>query len=348
MECRLDTFDGASDGALVFRGSLGSGLEGAVASRRRTMGFRQRHLAMAMLVAGVAASAAEGAMTEDGVGASAAIRDRAEVSASVDRVRGASPSTSRSAGDPDPPAGATRDPAVGAKPPTVAPSSPSAADAPSGGALPGPSEPPKSLDDLLGVPSGSDDSGRSATDAAEREQKRRLERSLDEASMQDLVARAIEGMRSASSRLGEQKDAGLGTQRAQEEVVRTLDRLLEEAQRQQQKKGRSSSSSKPSSRPQQSQDPSERNGRRQQEAARDRTQPSESSARPSDGTSPSDAQREETGGAPGELSESRIEWGRLPERIRELVLQGRRDRVSTIYERLTREYYQRLAEEASR
>jgi NAD(P)-dependent dehydrogenase (short-subunit alcohol dehydrogenase family) len=32
----------------------------------------------------------------------------------------------------------------------------------------------------------------------------------------------------------------------------------------------------------------------------------------------------------------------------ELVLQGRRDRVSTIYERLTREYYRRLAEEASR
>ena len=38
----------------------------------------------------------------------------------------------------------------------------------------------------------------------------------------------------------------------------------------------------------------------------------------------------------------------LPERVRELVLQGRRDRVSTIYERLTREYYRRLAEEASR
>ena len=49
-----------------------------------------------------------------------------------------------------------------------------------------------------------------------------------------------------------------------------------------------------------------------------------------------------------ELTESRIEWGRLPERVRELVLQGRRDRVSTIYERLTREYYKRLAEEASR
>jgi hypothetical protein len=50
----------------------------------------------------------------------------------------------------------------------------------------------------------------------------------------------------------------------------------------------------------------------------------------------------------GDLDESRVEWGRLPERVRELILQGRRDRVSTLYERITREYYRRLAEEASR
>jgi hypothetical protein len=49
-----------------------------------------------------------------------------------------------------------------------------------------------------------------------------------------------------------------------------------------------------------------------------------------------------------ELEESRVEWGRLPDRVRELILQGRRDRVSTLYERITREYYRRLAEEASR
>jgi vacuolar-type H+-ATPase subunit E/Vma4 len=60
-------------------------------------------------------------------------------------------------------------------------------------------------------------------------------------------------------------------------------------------------------------------------------------------------------GAERALADARLEAARIvdearreAERVRELVLQGRRDRVSTIYERLTREYYRRLAEEASR
>jgi len=48
------------------------------------------------------------------------------------------------------------------------------------------------------------------------------------------------------------------------------------------------------------------------------------------------------------MEEGRVEWGTLPPRIRDLVQQGRRDRVSSLYLRLTEEYYRRMAEEASR
>ena len=210
---------------------------------------------------------------------------------------------------------------------------------------------PRSLDDLLGVPklgTAGEQAAASAEDAARREQETRLERSLNEASMQDLVQRMVEGMKSASDRLTDSKDAGLGTQRIQEEVVKTLDRLLEEAQKQQGKK--SSSSKKKQQKPGkegEKQDPSEQNG--QQQKQRSSSQSSQSSKPSSDSQdASSDAQRDDSVAEGQELSETRIEWGQLPERVRELVLQGRRDRVSTIYERLTREYYRRLAEEASR
>lgn len=205
---------------------------------------------------------------------------------------------------------------------------------------------PKSLDDLLGVPE-SESSGASAEDAARREQEKRLEKSLNEASMSDLVQRAVEGMKTATERLSDAKDAGLGTQRAQEDVVKTLDRLLAEAQRQQKK---SSSSSKSSSKRSSKDDPSEQNGQQQKQQQQQRRKQQGSQPSPSNESNDDsrNGDREDGVAETQELSESRIEWGRLPERVRELVLQGRRDRVSTIYERLTREYYRRLAEEASR
>ncbi len=189
----------------------------------------------------------------------------------------------------------------------------------------------------------------SAEDAARREQEKRLERSLNEASMQDLVQRAMDGMKTAAERLTDAKDPGLGTQRVQEDVVRTLDRLLEEAQKRQGKKSSSSKSGskkkQPSKQNDGKQDPSEQNGQQQRQNSR-------SASSQSDASDPGDGEKSETRddgvAETSELAETRIEWGQLPERVRELVLQGRRDRVSTIYERLTREYYRRLAEEASR
>ncbi|MEY3143093.1 MAG: hypothetical protein RLY21_1586 [Planctomycetota bacterium] len=214
-----------------------------------------------------------------------------------------------------------------------------------------PADSPKSLDDLLGVPGQKDSatSKRSEDDAATREQAKRLERSLDGASLDDLVLRAVDGMKSAAERLGDAKDPGIGTQRIQEDVVKTLDRLLEEAQKQQKRQSSSSKSKRQSGKPQTGQqDPKEQNGQqsggKEQQPSRSQDQRSTPGEENSQGDRPPD--QSATDGT--ELDEARIEWGRLPERVRELVIQGRRDRVSTIYERLTREYYRRLAEEASK
>jgi hypothetical protein len=212
-------------------------------------------------------------------------------------------------------------------------------------------EGPKSLDDLLGTSKEGPAAPPSDADAATaREQNRRLEKALDGVSMQDLVSRAIDGMKSAADRLGESKDPGLATQRMQDDVVRTLERLLEEAKKQERKqKGSKSSSSKSGRERKPGDDPAEQNGQQQKSQSRSESeresaqrQSGDSSEENADGIRPDDA------GTLGDISESRVEWGKLPERIRELVLQGRRDRVSTMYERLTREYYRRLAEEASK
>lgn len=254
--------------------------------------------------------------------------------------------TSATADDPPQPAPAPAPVPVTDTKPAESPATPSTTP---------PANAPRSLDDLLGVPklpgssgssnTGSDIANSSAEDAARREQDKRLERSLDEASMDDLVQKAIAGMKDASTRLSDAKDPGLGTQRIQEDVVKTLDRLLEEAQRRQNKQ-QSSSSKKKSGKQQKKDEPSEQNGQQQRQR-----QPGQREQAPKpgdDGQPPDGGTRDDAVAAIQELTETRIEWGQLPERVRELVLQGRRDRVSSIYERLTREYYRRLAEEASR
>jgi hypothetical protein len=228
--------------------------------------------------------------------------------------------------------------------------SPSAPGSPPPGAKPPTSETPKSLDDLLGVPrpQAPNDGKSSADDAAEREQAKRLERSLEGATLDDLVKRAVDGMKSATERLGDAKDPGIGTQRIQEDVIKTLDRLLEEAEKQQKRQSSSSSSRRQSGKPQNQQsDPQENNG---QQSGKPEQQDGRTERGKASGDENTEGQRPPDQSATDgtELDEARIEWGRLPERVRELVTQGRRDRVSTIYERLTREYYRRLAEEASK
>jgi len=146
------------------------------------------------------------------------------------------------------------------------------------------------------------------------------------------LTKAIEGMHASAMRL-DVDSTGVQTQRLQEDVIYHLDRLIEMAERQQQQQQQSSSSNpgepQPGTEPRPDQQPEP--GQSQQ--------PGESSGTPPamDGLDPM---------LGGVLDETDSEWGMLPERVRKMLQQGRQDTYSSLYERMTIEYYRRLAREA--
>lgn len=192
---------------------------------------------------------------------------------------------------------------------------------------------PPSLDDLLGIEEEEQD--RSADEAAQREHAEELERRLSEERIADAFAEAIAKMSLSAELLDERFDTGLGTQRVQEEIISKLSQLIDEAQQQQSSSSSSSSSSSASAQPQQ--DPGQQQGGGQ---GRD------------SGGDQAGTGDQETDLPPGQqadvdvtMEEMREEWGALPERVRDMLLQGRQERFSGLYEQLTREYYRRLAED---
>jgi hypothetical protein len=200
---------------------------------------------------------------------------------------------------------------------------------------PGEEEPPATLDDLLEIRQAEQDS--SGESAHDRDSTEALKRRLEERAISDSFKLAIEKMSLSADLLDRQFDTGLGTQRVQEEILAKLDQLLDQAKRQQQ----SSSSSRQNTQG----DPKQSPGRKPQDSdaatAGDRrnNQPNETQ----EGEPPA-LQQGELSGA---LESTGNEWGNLPERVREMLLQGRRDKYSSLYRRLTDEYYKRLAEEES-
>lgn len=203
-----------------------------------------------------------------------------------------------------------------------------------------PSQPaPPSLDELLGI--GEEDAERPAAEGADgAADRRRLGERLEERPAADDLREAIAAMSGSLDRLSQQGDAGLATQRLQEEAIRRLEALIANAERQ--RRPRPSSSSSSSSRRSQEPSPPPPSGRqRERGEGGSPPRPSPSSGQDGEGDPPpfEEAQLGRL------LEEGRVEWGRLPERLRELVQQGRRDRISTPYRRWTEEYYRRLAEE---
>ena len=208
------------------------------------------------------------------------------------------------------------------------------ADAEQGDAVP-------SLDELLGIEEDEqDDSAHLAEEEAEAE----LQRRLSGAELESAFDEAIEKMRISASRLDEAFDPGLGTQRVQESILAKLDQLIDEARNQQQSSS-SRSSSQSQSQPQEQPSPP------QQDPGKQQRTPGESEADRQAGQPQDGQEADPPGPESGELNsmfeESRSEWGSLPERFRDELLQGRSDRFSPLYERLTRAYYRRLAEESS-
>lgn len=161
----------------------------------------------------------------------------------------------------------------------------------------------------------------------------------------DPTTAVLEDMRSVSQRLGRDLDPGLQTQRMQEAIMARLDQMIKQAKQQQ-----SSSSSSSSSQQQQQQQEQEQGS---QSNAQQKKQNKTASA---DGDSSKAGQGEnkgETGSADKvdrdgnePLRQNRVEWGNLPPRVRDELLQGSHERFSPIYRELTEAYYRRLSEES--
>lgn len=186
---------------------------------------------------------------------------------------------------------------------------------------PPPAEPLPDLDELLGLPRQ-----RPTTPAP-----RPLERELADTASTEPFEQAVDLMRLAAQRL-DARDAGLETQRLQEETLRKLDQLIAQARRQ---RNRNS----PEQQQQQQQD------QQQQQAGRQSSQQqSQAQAQASGDSTPVGPPRTE-GALKSAAVAAGAAWGNLPEHVRQALVQGLSDRFSSLYQRLTEEYYRRLAED---
>ena len=209
-------------------------------------------------------------------------------------------------------------------------------------------DPPPSLDDLLDLEPEAGSEG-NADDAAVAESDRaRLDAALAEQEPSQAFRAAVEDMLVSTELLGQRQATGLGTQRLQQRIVDRLQALIDAAARQQQQQQQQSSSSSSSSQQQQDQqDPGKRSEQQSQQQQQQQQNGDQRNEQGTDGGSiqPPPPEAADLGGA---LEGSGVEWGNLPPRMRDLVTQGLRDRVSEVYRSLTEAYYKRMAEEGGR
>lgn len=198
-------------------------------------------------------------------------------------------------------------------------------------------EPPKgddgtlpSLDELLGLPTSKDPKGIIPDDPTKTD----LDRLLSGAEIGDAFSQTVTLMGDIGKRMQEAKDAGLTTQRMQEAVLRRLDQLISSLEQQQQQQQSSQSSS--SQQQQQSQANQNVPGQKQQENQQQQ----------GDNTGQTSLPGRQDGTLRPALDAARASWGNLPERVRDMLLQGSNDRFSSLYDAMTQSYYRKLAEEA--
>ncbi len=196
-------------------------------------------------------------------------------------------------------------------------------------------DPPASLDDLLGIEDGSTEGGAES----EADQQKALDSALAEQKPAEAFSQAILDMDESAIRLGETGSTGLTTQRLQLRIIDRLQVLIDSAREQQQQQQQQQQQSGSNSDSQQ--DPGRQEGNEQQQQ---QGQQQEQQNGDSNSSQPPAPRSEEL---VGELDETRIEWGNLPPRVRELINQGMRDRVSELYRSMTEAYYRRMAEDAS-
>lgn len=181
------------------------------------------------------------------------------------------------------------------------------------------------LDELLGLSRAPGDDGAASHDAA-------LKRALGAEDPGEPFEQAVALMQDVVARLNQESDAGLETQRLQQDILTKLDALIDAAQQNQQNQ-RQRSRSRQQQEQQQSQQLQQQSQQAQQQAQTN--QAGDPNVPRQDG-----ALRAPPAG-------SAASWGNLPEHVRNALTQGRSDRFSSLYQQLTERYYRRLAEDRS-
>jgi hypothetical protein len=199
----------------------------------------------------------------------------------------------------------------------------------------------QSLDELLGLPSRpkSKPNTKPNTKPAGSEKKPPVDLG-NGTPERDPFKLAVADMKSATSGLRDNQDVGLETQRAQERAIKRLDQLLSMLKKQQSQSSSSSSSK------QKPQDGSKKNQPNQGQKKQGKEQGKQQGSKQANSQSSKGG-----GGGSGQagkndpLAERLAEWGNLPPRLRDQLLEGLDDPTSDLYRRLTERYLRRLAEE---
>lgn len=202
-----------------------------------------------------------------------------------------------------------------------------------------------SLDDLLGLEeesateNGNTEEAEGDAETDEAEPDVQVEVDLDDLALPtseegDVFQLAVADMKNAAERLSTGRDASIETQRVQQRAIIRLEQAISMAQQQQ-------SESQSGGSPQDADTGSAQNQPRQQGQA---------GQQPGEGQEPGGEQANrgsvERSEMEEELLEDRVsEWGDLPPRLRDELMQGMEDSFSQLYRQLTERYYERLAEQ---
>lgn len=211
-----------------------------------------------------------------------------------------------------------------------------AAASPSFSAPPDEASQEPTLDELLGLPKQSpsqtqDKSSVDRTQSSGSAANSELDRKLAPQEVSEQFEIAVGLMDDVAGRIAGAGDVGLVTQRIQEDILKKLDKLIDDAQKRQ---GKSSKSKQQQQQQQQDQQQQGRQSSQQQNQQRAGDSPQAGQAPP------------RRDGQPGTLrTGGSATWGNLPEHVRKALQQGLDDHFSSVYRAKTQEYYKRLAEE---
>ncbi len=210
----------------------------------------------------------------------------------------------------------------------------------------------KSLDELLGLVVIEEGANSQSADGVRPGE---LDEAFSDGKPVDRMRKVQYLLEQASEAIGDE-DYSLATQRLQERAAKMIDDLLADAERQQQQRQSSSSSGSSSGKPQQ-QDGQGGQSPQDKMADKDGSQQAQSGERNKGDRRQDQANGEQDadhmpdrvdGDASGAMEATAIEWGSLPPRVRDVLRQGLRERMSTPYRAWTEAYFRRIAEESRR